>query len=57
MTVTFWFAFCMIPDPTMGDLPYRLASCQYVTQGECEENFDECYQGWKPLPVRRETDE
>ena len=37
----------------MGDLPYRLASCQYVTQAECEAVFDECYEGRVPTPVRR----
>ena len=54
----FYFAFCMMPDPTMGDLPYRLARCTYVTQQECELVFDECYEGWVKTPLfRRMNDE
>lgn len=48
----FWFAFCMYPSPDF-DEGWALASCQYVTQAECEAVFDECFAGFVATPVRR----
>ena len=48
----FWFSFCMYPSPDF-DEGFGLASCQFVTQAECEAVFDECFAGFVPTPVRR----
>ena len=49
----FWFAACLIASPDFEE-GFKIASCQYVTQIECEAVFDECYPGWVATPVRRE---
>jgi len=48
----FWFAFCMYPSSDF-DEGFGLASCQYVNKNECEEVFDQCFQGWVETPIMR----
>jgi len=48
----FWFAACLIASDEFEE-GFKIASCQYVTQAECEAVFETCFEGWVATPVFR----